>query len=88
MVGGRLTACWVVSLPSTITSFSFLSDGSIVIQHGIQTMFKGLASLLKTYDEIVNVRKGRWWVLFITADTIRNNMNMREEVIWTEAIIR
>ena len=33
------------SLPPTITSFTFVSDGSSVTQHGIRSIFRGLANL-------------------------------------------
>ena len=48
-----------VSLPPTITSFSFRSDKSSVTQHGIQTIFRGLVNLtnlemLSVYDNSID----------------------------------
>ena len=63
------------SLPPTITSFTFLSDGSSVTQHGIQTIFRGLANLtnleiLGLYDNSIDDE-----TYSVLADVIRNNNN-------------
>jgi len=41
MVDGRLTTQHAVSLPPTITSFTFCSDGSSVTYHGIEIICRG-----------------------------------------------
>ena len=67
-----------VSLPPTITSFTFTSDGSSVTQHGIQTIFRGLANLtnlemLLLYDNSIDDE-----TCSVLANAIRNNNNVRE----------
>jgi len=65
------------SLPPTITSFTFLSDGSSVTLLGIRSICRGLANLtnlemLVLYDNSIDDE-----TCFVIADAFRNNVNVR-----------
>jgi hypothetical protein len=67
-----------VSLPPTITSFTFASDETSVTQHGIRSIFRGLADLtylemLALYGNSIDVES-----CSVLADAIRNNNNIRK----------
>jgi hypothetical protein len=79
------------SLPPTITSFTFVSDRSSVTQHGIQTIFRGLANLtnlemLVLYDNSIDDE-----TCLVLADVIRNNnfirhLDLRDNKIGDEGV--
>ena len=66
-----------VSLPPTITSFSFTSDGSSVTQLGIQTIFRGLAKLTNLEMLLLFGNSIDDETCLVLADAIRNNINLR-----------
>jgi len=70
-----------VSLPPTISSFSFCSNGSSITPLGIQTLFRGLVNLsnlemLALYDNSIDDE-----TCSVLADVIRNNNYIRNLVL-------
>ena len=63
-----------VSLPPTITSFTFLSYGSSVTQHGIQTIFRGLAYLTIFEILLLNNNSIDDETCLVLADVLKNIM--------------
>ena len=64
-----------VSLPPTITSFTFCSNGSSITQHGIQTIFRGLVNVNLTSLKMLVLDNNNIddETCFVLADVIRNN---------------
>ena len=65
------------SLPPTITSFTFCSNGSSITQHGIQTIFRGLAKLTNLEMLLLFGTSIDDETCLLLADAIRNHINLR-----------
>ena len=66
------------NLPSTIKTFTIISDGSSVTQHGIQTIFKSLANLTNLEMLVLQKNNINDENCLVLADIIRNNQNIKE----------
>ena len=66
-----------VSLPSTIISFTFYSDGSSLTQLGIQTIFRGLVNLTNLEMLLFFGNSIDDETCSVLTDAIRKNINLR-----------
>jgi Ran GTPase-activating protein (RanGAP) involved in mRNA processing and transport len=66
------------SLPPTITSFTFTSDGSSVTLLGIRSIFRGLANLINLKMLLLYFSSIDDETCLVLADAIRNNNNIRK----------